>query len=66
MAYSVKSPKNGKTYYLHAKTTQTPSGLRTLHYFAGDIREGALDAVPEGHEVLATEERALPVLKKKK
>jgi hypothetical protein len=66
MAYSIKSPKNGKTYFLHSKTTKTPSGERTLYYFAGEAGVGALDSVPDGYEVFATEERALPVLKKKK
>ncbi|MGD8456327.1 MAG: hypothetical protein PVF83_08090 [Anaerolineales bacterium] len=63
MAFSYRNSK-GKTYYLHGKTSTTKSGAtRTLYFFAKEIKEGALDAVPPGYEVGETK-TGLPVLKK--
>lgn len=63
MAYSVKNQK-GVTYYLHQKVTPLKSGgERTLYFFSKEVKEGALDAVPEGRVVGETK-NGLPVLKK--
>ena len=64
MAYSVKSAKTGTTYYLHGKTTETKSGARTLYFFAKEVKDGALDALPDGYTT-AESATGLPVLKKK-
>lgn len=67
MAYSVKSQKTGKPYYLHTKEVQLKSGRKQrIFYFAGDIREEALDALPEGYEVNENKVTGLPYLQKAK
>ena len=67
MAYSVKSKKSGKTYYLHSKEV-TLSGDRKqkIYYFAGDARENVLDALHDGYEVMENQRTGLPMLRKKK
>ncbi len=63
MAFSYTNSK-GKTYFLHGKTSPTKSGgTRTLYYFAKEVKEDALDAVPAGYEVAETK-TGLLVLKK--
>ncbi len=67
MAYSIVSKKSGKTYYLHTRETALSGGkVRRLFFFAGDIREGALDALPAGYEVFENERTGLPMLRGKK
>ena len=67
MAYSVKSGKSGKEYFLHARKQQLKGGQTvTLYYFAGTAGEGAIDALPEGYEVSENSNTGLPLLKKKK
>lgn len=64
MAFSFKNSK-GKTYFLHGRTSTTKSGAtRTLYFFAKEVKDGALDAVPDGYQVAETK-TGLPVLKKK-
>lgn len=65
MAFSYTSKKSGTTYYLHSKTTSTKGGERTLNFFSKELKDGALDAVPEGYEVVESEQTGLPLLKKK-
>jgi hypothetical protein len=63
MAFSYRNSK-GKTYFLHGRTSTTKSGAkRTLYFFAKEIKDGALDAVPSGYKVAETK-TGLPVLKK--
>ena len=63
MAFSHTNSK-GKTYFLHGKmTTLKGGGERMIYYFAGEVKEGALDAVPDGYMVSETKS-GLPVLKK--
>ncbi len=65
MAYSVKSKKSGKTYFLHARTQNLKGGKEvTLYYFAGDVRDGALDELPAGYMVSENDTTGLPLLKK--
>ena len=54
MAYSHTNSK-GNTYYLHSKGR--------MFFFAKEVKEGALDAVPEGYHV-AEMKTGLLVLKK--
>lgn len=63
MAYAHTNSK-GRTYYLHSReTTLKNGGTQTIYFFAKDVKEGAIDAVPSGYVV--TESRnGLPVLKK--
>lgn len=64
MAYSFTNSK-GVTYYLHNKKSMTSTGKeRTLFFFSKEMKEGTLDAVPEGYQVVEMK-TGLPVLKKK-
>lgn len=64
MAYAYTNSK-GQTYYLHMKDVTLKNGRQqTIYFFARDIREGALDAVPAGYTVIETERTGMPVLKK--
>ena len=65
MAYSVKSKKSGTEYYLHAKTTATKGGERTLYFFSKEVKDGALDELPAAYEVTESSATGLPLLKKK-
>ena len=63
MAYSFVNSK-GKTYYLHQKVVKRAGGKESkLFFFAREIKDGALDAVPAGYTV-AEMKTGLPVLKK--
>ncbi len=63
MAYSFTNSK-GVTYYLHTRKQLAASGKeRTLFFFAKEIKEGSMDAVPAGYTVVEMK-TGLPVLKK--
>ncbi|RME63205.1 MAG: hypothetical protein D6790_05065 [Caldilineae bacterium] len=65
MAFAYTNSK-GNTYYLHSKETTLRNGRQqTLYFFAKEVKEGALDAVPEGYEV-SESKNGLPVLKRQK
>ena len=66
MAYTHISKKSGRTYYLHGKTVTLKNTGRqqTIYYFAPDIREGSLDAVPAGMIVEENPRTGLPYLKR--
>ena len=67
MAYSVNSKKSGKQYFLHERKQTLKGGQQvTLYYFAGEPKEGAIDALPAGYEVSENTNTGLPLLKKKK
>lgn len=67
MAYSVKSKKSGKTYYLHTKKVKLAGGReQRIYYFAGEKGPNALDELPAGYEVMENKRTGLPMLKKKK
>ncbi len=53
MAFTVVSKKSGKTYHLHARQQKLKGGQEvTLYYFGGEAKEGAIDALPAGMEVI--------------
>ena len=63
MAYGFTNSK-GVTYYLHSKKTVTTTGKeRQLFFFSKEVKEGALDSVPAGYDVVEMT-TGLPVLKK--
>jgi hypothetical protein len=65
MAYSYTNSK-GRTYILHSRTTTLKNGReQTIYFFAGEEKDGALDAVPAGYEV-SESKNGLPVLKRSK
>lgn len=67
MAYSVKSKKSGKTYYLHTKDVKLAGGrIQKIFYFAGEAAKNAIDSLPAGYEVTENARTGLPMLRKKK
>ena len=63
MAYAFTNSK-GVTYYLHAKKSTTSTGKeRTLFFFSKEVKDGTLDSVPDGYQVVEMK-TGLPVLKK--
>ncbi len=63
MAYSFTNSK-GVTYYLHTRKQAAASGKeRVLYFFAKEIKDGSLDQVPAGYQVVEMK-TGLPVLKK--
>jgi hypothetical protein len=67
MAYTVKSKKSGKTYYLHSKEVKLAGDRKQrIYYFAGTLGKEALDALPVGYEVMENKRTGLPMLRKKK
>lgn len=67
MAYSVKSKKSGKTYYLHTKEVKLAGGRKQrIYYFAGEEKSNSLNELPAGFEVMENKRTGLPMLRKKK
>ena len=65
MAFTTISKKSGKTYHLHARKQKLKGGQEvTLYYFGGEAKEGAIDAMPDGMEVIENERTGLPMLRK--
>lgn len=64
MAFSYTN-KKGQTYYLHTRQVKLKNGrMQTIYFFAREVRDGALDAVPAGYTVVETVRTGMPVLKK--
>ena len=54
-----------ETYYLHEKRVELRNHHRQrIFFFAKTIREGALDSVPDGYEIVENAKTALPVLRR--
>jgi hypothetical protein len=64
MPYSVQSNKTGATYYLHSKETESRGGKRKLFFFSKEIKDGALDTLPDGYAVTESAQTGLPLLKR--
>jgi len=63
MAFAYTNSK-GQTYYLHGREVQLNNDhQRTIYFFAKEQRDGALNTVPEGWQVMEGR-NALPVLAK--
>lgn len=63
MAYAHTNSK-GATYYLHSKEVELRGGRKqNIYYFAKEIKEGALDALPAGKQVVENPKTGLPMLK---
>lgn len=57
----------GQKYYLHFKDVTLKNGrVQRIYFFARDVRDGFLEEVPEGYEVVETRITKMPVLKKSK
>jgi hypothetical protein len=67
MAYSVKSKKSGKTYFLHSKEVKLAGNRKQrIYYFAGTQDEYSINDLPAGYEVIENKKTGLPMLRKKK
>lgn len=67
MAFSIKSEKSGKTYYLHSKEVTLAGGRKQrIYYFAGSVDDYAIDKIPEGYETMENKRTGLPMLRKKR
>ncbi len=63
MAFSFTNSKD-RTYFLHKRDTQLKNGrTQTIYFFAKEVKDGALDAVPAGY-IVSESKNGLPVLKK--
>lgn len=63
MAFSFTNSKD-RTYFLHKRDTTLKNGrTQTIYFFGKEIKDGAIDAVPEGYQVTESK-NGLPVLKK--
>ena len=64
MAFAYTNSK-GQEYFLHKKDVTLKNGRQqTIFFFAREVRDGALDSVPAGYQVIETERTGMPVLKK--
>jgi len=64
MAY-MHTNSRGQQYYLHMRDVTLKGGrIQRIYFFARDIRDGAVDAMPEGYIVVENPRTGLPVLKK--
>ena len=64
MAFTYTNSK-GNTYILHSRNVTLKGGRsQTIYFFAKTTKEGALNAVPAGYEVVESK-NGLPVLRKK-
>lgn len=67
MAYNVKSKKTGETYYLHSREVTLRGGRKqVIYFFARSEKEGVLDDMPAGYEVMENSRTGLPMLRKAK
>jgi len=67
MAYNVKSKKSGETYFLHSRAVTLRGGRKqTIYFFARSEKEGAMDELPDGYEVMENQRTGLPMLRKAK
>lgn len=65
VAYSVQSKKTGETYYLHSREVSLRGGRRqTIYFFGRQVKDGALDDLPAGMEVMENSRTGLPMLKR--
>lgn len=64
MAYSHVNSK-GQTYYLHSREVTLKGGRQQrIYFFAKEVKDGAIDALPEGYIVVENTRTGLPILKK--
>ena len=64
MALSYKNSKD-QTYFLHTRDVLLKNGREQRIYFFGkQVKEGALDAIPDGFMIKENTQTGLPVLKR--
>lgn len=64
MAYHHTNSK-GQTYILHKRNVKLRGGRdQVIFFFGREEKQGALDAVPEGYQVIENKKTGLPMLRK--
>ncbi len=64
MAFSVTNRRQ-ETYYLHARDIELRNHhAQRIYFFAKSQKDGVIDAVPEGYEVVENLRTGLPVLRR--
>lgn len=64
MAFSHVNSK-GQTYYLHSREVTLKGGRQQrIFFFAREVKDGAIDEMPEGYIVVENTRTGLPILKK--
>ncbi len=64
MTYEHTNSRDQK-YFLHQREVTLKGGrLQTIYFFAREVKDGAIDALPEGYEVVENTRTGLPILKK--
>ena len=64
MAFTHVNSK-GQTYYLHQRDVTLKGGrVQRIYFFAREVKDGAIDALPEGYIVVENPRTGLPILKK--
>ncbi len=64
MAFAHTNSK-GQQYLLHQRDVTLKGGrVQRIYFFAREIKEGAIDAMPEGYIIVENARTGLPILKK--
>lgn len=64
MAYQHTNSK-GQQYYLHMRDVTLKGGrVQRIYFFGREVKDGAIDALPEGYVVVENARTGLPILKK--
>jgi hypothetical protein len=64
MAYAHTNSK-GQQYFLHMKDVTLKGGrVQRIFFFAREVKEGAVDELPAGYQVIENARTGLPILKK--
>lgn len=64
MAFTHVNSK-GQTYYLHRREVTLKGGRQqTIYFFAREEKDGVINEMPEGMEVVENTKTGLPILKK--
>jgi len=67
MSFSVQSQKSGQTYFLHSKDVILRGGRQqTIYFFAREEKDGVMNSLPAGYEVMENSRTGLPMLRKAK
>lgn len=65
MANFTHTNSKGQTYILHQRDVTLKGGRQQrIFFFAREAKDGAIDALPEGYEIVENTRTGLPILKK--
>lgn len=55
----------GQEYLLHQRDVTLKGGrIQRIYFFAREIKDGAIDALPAGYQIVENPRTGLPILKK--